>query len=477
VKESVVTEPTAEHASALRRRLLHGGPWVVATRVAGIGLMFFGNFLLARLLSPQDFGLFILIISVLSFGSIVARFGLDRVIVRFVAESLAQGDEFRAAETLKSALHLGLISTLVASAAWVLCVGVWGEAFFGSHYNSTFVFVTTCGLAVATCMQIVAESFRGFHELRLSSIFYAQQSGPLQNLVFVALLLLVWKTPLSLGGALGFYMLSLAAILPIAMYCLWRTVARRLANIQGARTTAFGRDAVPGRQLFAVCLPIMMAQVLTFSSTQADIWIAGVFCSQNQLALFAAAWRMMLVVSLPLDMINLTVISTIPELHTQGRLGELQRVLQATAGLAAIPSLLVFMALLILPGTVLDVAFGPFYRNAATALVILGAGQLVFAMTGSCGNALTMTGHHNWNLTVNLVATLVIMAIGPLAAARFGIHGLALVSATTLAAKNVVLLLLTRKLVGIWTHARPWQASTWLWRKAAGWSSRQLGAA
>jgi O-antigen/teichoic acid export membrane protein len=217
----------------------------------------------------------------------------------------------------------------------------------------------------------------------------------------------------------------------------------------------------------------MMAQVLTFASSQASIWIAGISCSHDQLALFGAAGRLAMVVTLPLDMIGLAVISTISELHAQGRLAELQRVLQLTAGAAAIVALLAFTAMLILPATILDVTFGPFYRNAATVLLILGAGQLVSSMTGSCGYTLTMTGHHNWNLSVNLVATVLLIAIGPLAAAHFGIAALALVSATILAFKNVVLLLLVRKLIGVWTHARPAQAATLLWRKAMGWSPRQ----
>ena len=91
----------------LGERLVRGGAWVVGGRIVGIGLLFTVNVLLARLLPPKDFGLFVLITSVLSFGSILAVFGLDQGIVRFVSESLAVGDTARAADVLKQGLRLG----------------------------------------------------------------------------------------------------------------------------------------------------------------------------------------------------------------------------------------------------------------------------------------------------------------------------------------------------------------------------------
>ena len=75
-----------------------------------------------------------------------------------------------------------------------------------------------------------------------------------------------------------------------------------------------------------------------------------------------------------------------------------------------------------------------------------------------------MTGSHNFTLIVSLAAALALLVVGPLAAARFGINALALVSSSVLAIKNIVLLLLARKLVGVWTHASPLRATLWALR-------------
>jgi O-antigen/teichoic acid export membrane protein len=205
---------------------------------------------------------------------------------------------------------------------------------------------------------------------------------------------------------------------------------------------------------------MLLLQMLTFLSTQADLWIAGAYCPAAEVPLYGAAQRLTIALSLPLVMANQSVVARIAALHALGRKAELERVSRTGAALAAIPTLAALGVLLCWPRGVLGAAFGDHYAAAAVPAAILALGQLVNVWSGTCGLTLAMTGHHRAALAVNVVAALALFGVGPLAARAEGMVGLAIVSAAVLAGRNLALVLLARRLIGVWTHV-PISFSSW----------------
>lgn len=206
-------------------------------------------------------------------------------------------------------------------------------------------------------------------------------------------------------------------------------------------------------QLFLMtCIPLMLVQCVTFTSTQADLWIAGANCLPDQVSLYAAARRLMLMIVLPLQMVNFLIAGSIAELRAQGRLKELEMLLRRAAGIAAIPSLLGLLLVLVAGGPIMQLLFGEFYRAAALPLAILGVGQAVLAWAGASHCALLMTGHQNKSLLVNGLAALALVLAGSVAVHFYGILGLAVTSSAVVSLESVALVLLARHLLGVWTH-------------------------
>ena len=65
-----------------------------------------------------------------------------------------------------------------------------------------------------------------------------------------------------------------------------------------------------------------------------------------------------------------------------------------------------------------------------------------------------MSGNHHASLIVNALTATLLLTVGSWAAWRYGITGLAVASASVVALQSVVLWLLARHIVGVWTH--PW---------------------
>jgi O-antigen/teichoic acid export membrane protein len=320
------------------------------------------------------------------------------------------------------------------------------------------VSMVVAGMVLLTVLQLMAEGCRALHELRLASLFSGGQTGGLLSNVMLLMLLgggIVFAKP-SFALAVVLNLVAMGICVPIALVGFSIAARDRLAMQSSSRTSY----SLTVNQLIAFSLPMLSIQFLTLATTQSDLWIAGIYCPHDQLGLYFAARRLVLLISMPLQMAILTVISSVAELHAQKRHDELEQVVRRAISLAAVPSIIGILVLILFAGPMLGFLLGPYYRQASLPLSILSVGQLFLVCAGGSGCALEMTGHQMASLLVNLVAAIALVTIGAWAARHFGIVGLATASTSVITAQSLTMWLVARKLVGIWTHplARPWRS-------------------
>jgi O-antigen/teichoic acid export membrane protein len=272
-----------------------------------------------------------------------------------------------------------------------------------------------------------------------------QTGGLLSNLILLVLLAgAFWRLQPTLTLAFGLNVASLSLVLPFGLLALRRQIRSELV---GDRETT----PLPTKALLATSLPLMVIQLVSFASSQADLWIAGVVCTES-LALYGAARRLMLVVVIPLQMVNFLVMASVAELHSQRRIGELEALLRRAATVSGVPSLLALFVAMSMGGTILAVLFGPYYRDAAPLLALLSLGQFALAWAGSSQCALIMTGRQNVAMGVNVAAALLLTGLGTFVGSKFGAVGLAATSAGVVVAESLTQWALARKLVGVRTN-------------------------
>jgi O-antigen/teichoic acid export membrane protein len=428
-----------------------GAAWVVGSRILGILATLVAQIALARLLPPAEFGGFTLLVSVAAFAGGVAAMGLNGAMMRFVPESLAQGNPRRAADALRMGYGLAVLGWMIVGAAVVISWPQLTNWLGLPAYGSLLLFVVG-SLGALALMNLTADSLRSLHELRFASLLSGGQTGGLlSNLLFLVVFagVSIFVTP-TLKMALYVSVGTMLAALVVGAFALMFTARDRFSSYEVWKNAQLPRLGF--RTLLGMCLPLMLVQCVTFAALQADLWIAGAEAPHDQLALYGAARRLMLVIVMPLQMVNFLVMGSIAELKVQGRLQDLERLLRQTAGVAAVPSIMALCIMLVAGRPILEIVFGGFYSDAALPLAFLCVGQMVLTWAGSSHCALLMTGHQNSALAVNSVAAAALILAGSVAIRHFGITGLAASTATVVAIENIVLVLLARKLVGVWTH-------------------------
>lgn len=437
----VTPEPGIE-LPPLRQRLVGGTAWAASGRFV-LALTTLGiNALVTRVLDPDDAGTFFLAHSAVTLGVLLAQNGLQRVATRFVAQSLAEGRSGRAGAAVRTVLRSG----------WVVSVGLAGllalppvARFIGNLFSGTqlgdVLWLVGLALVVRALTVLRAETFRGFQDMGRATIFGGVDAG-VTTLLLIAVLWAFAPSRASLQLVLGITAVAWVPSLVGSSFML----RRHVRSLHGTGRVSYG-------EVFTVAWPVLVAGVGAFLMGQADLWVVGAKLRGADVALYGAALRLTMLVTIPLQIMNLVVPPIIAELYAKGDRMRLQRVLRVTATIAGIPSAGVLIAFVVAGGPILRLVYGDFYARGGTVLALLSLGAIVAVWTGSCGFALMMTRHERTNMIFALIGGVTLVVTALALVGRFGLTAVAAVSSAVMAAYNVALWIAARRLLGVYTHA------------------------
>lgn len=435
---------SAAPAAAIRRRLLRGSLTVFLGMAAGTILTLVFNAILARIVSHNTLGAYFLVVSMVTFGVLVAQLGLNISIVRFVSAARATGNHGRARRAILIVFTICAISSV--SLAVVVSAGL-GRFLAIDVYHSRAVAGVVVLAAVWIVLQslgsLTAETFRGFQRFWPATLF----SGLAVDVLLV----------------IGFGSLWLAGVRPTLREAVEISIgATALSLIAGAvllrrriRRRRGGRGRIESEEVVRVSLPLLISSIASFAvGTGVDLWVVGHYCTAPDVALYGAASRLVFFVATPLIIISQVVPPIIAELHALGEREQLERALRTVSTLAGLPAAAVLLAFAIAGGFILSIAYGPFYSGAATVLVILSCARLVAVCTGSSGATLMMTGHQRTMMTITLCSACVSLGGEVVLASRFGMTGVAVATCSAQILQNALQVTFARIRVGVWTHVQ-----------------------
>jgi O-antigen/teichoic acid export membrane protein len=412
------------------------------------------NGLLARMLSPEAFGAYLLAFSIISAGAMIGALGLPKTVVRFIAESMVLNQPGRARKIIYTSIGLSALGAAGVSLAYYLVVGeAVSKYIFHSPALVAIVGLTAGWIAISVMQEIMAETFRGFHDIRWATLLGGlatggKSGGLIMRILLLACLVLIWTTsgPADLRTVMLASIGSGAASTLLAILLLRKRVSS--LDKRGAEKAINGQEAL--RDAFPTLLISLTTLVLLTSS---DLWILGAFRSQEEVAVYGATARLVALISMPLLVTNMVLPPIIAEMYAEGKTVQLERTIRSFSTVCGIPALLLLVAFIFTGGPILSLVYGGYYQSGATVLVLLSLGKIAAVLTGSCGAVLQFTGHQRSMLRVSLL-TSPLFIVGALLVVRdYGPIGVASMTATTMVLQNVALVLVARRETGMWTHA------------------------
>lgn len=431
------------HKRSIKEKLLKGGAWAFAGKVVTALSVLAANALLARLLTPEDMGAYFLTFSLVSIAALVAQLGLSQAIVRLVAESMGTERHGRARKSVALALRTTAVGVLVVACLLAFGVGQWiSEQLFKSIMMSQLMGLAAVWVMIISFQTLMAEVYRGFHDIRLATIFGGLTMAVISMVLFLGLWIIQGKSDLeqvvilTLVGGVSSVLLS--------SVLLWN----KLKELPVAKST------ITLSEVLKISYPLWITSLGLFVLTQVDLWVLGIFSSSENVAVYGAAARIVALVTMPLLIVNSVVPPLIAEMYAQGKIEALEKTLRKVATLTGIPSLIVLGVLVLFGGSILELLFGEYYKPGAIVLVILSVGQLANVWAGSCGLTLMLTGHQSTMMKITLFSGTVSAVSACLLVSKYGVIGVASAAAFGMVLQNLLMLYFAKEKTGVWTHVQ-----------------------
>lgn len=429
------------HKRAIKEKLLKGSAWAfsgkVLTALSGLAI----SMLLTRLLTPGEMGIYFLAFSLASVAAIVAQLGLTQTIVRLVAESMGTGRPERARQSIILVLKLAAFSVF-----FIVCFIAFGlgeliaEKVFKSTIMLQLIGLVAVWTVIITFQKLIAEVYRGFHDIRLATILGGLATSVFSMLLFSILWLIQGKgnleqiLTLTLGAGLSSILISSAV--------LWNKL-NKLPS---------GSSQITLVDIMNISWPLWITSLAILLLAQAALWIMGIFRLPSEVAVFGAAGQVLSLVAMPLLIVNAVVPPIISEMYVQEDLESLEKSLRNIAFISSIPALLVLVVFIFFGGLILGFLFGEFYQTGGMILIILSVGQLVNVWAGSCGQVLMLTGYQTTMMVITIFCGVITVVLAWVLVEAYGGVGVAVAASTGLTMQNFFMLLAVKNKLGIWTH-------------------------
>jgi O-antigen/teichoic acid export membrane protein len=210
-----------------------------------------------------------------------------------------------------------------------------------------------------------------------------------------------------------------------AIVMLWRAFPARGKAADGAY------PVTRHRHLLRIGLSLFSAEAVNLAISGAPPFVLGALSTTSAVALYAIAWRVVLVVYMFISTVGSLVAPRFARHFALGEMAELRaearRGIGLALGLGLLPIGLVAFASSRLLGL-----FGPHFLPALWTLRILLIGQCAATLSATTPELLGMTGYDRSLLRINGVALVVLMAALVIAAPMMGAEGAALATTITL---------------------------------------------
>lgn len=423
------------------RTLASGAGLSLIGRLTGRGLSTAAEILLARLLGPEVFGLYVIGWAILRLVTIIGPLGLPNGVIHF-ASAYWDSDPVRLRQIIQQSLRVALISGIVLSLAFYVSAHWLAMSVFGKPalvpvlpwFALAFPLIT--GLRVATAATRISKRMK-------YSVLSEDFGQPATHMILLLLFMLAgWQ----LWGAIAASILSFAIALILALHYL-RILYPSILKSDEQKVLSY-------RRLLMFSIPTAIIGLLGVLNLQISRLLMGVMRPLSEVGIYQAVSQVPFFFSTILAAITSIFIPMIASLYQRRDLGKLEELYRVSTKWALYLSLPVFLTICMAADDIISLLFGERYLSGEIPLIVLTVSQLVNVGTGAGGAVLIMTGHQNRWFVISGIALILNIILSFLFIPMHGMVGAAIATTIAITFLFVVGLFAVKYAVGIWPYDR-----------------------
>ena len=424
-------------SGGLRQWLIRATAGNFLMKVSATVLGFFTTLLLARLLSPEQYGAYAYALAWVNLLVVPAVIGLDKLVIRNAAVLEAE----RNWAQLRGLWHFSLLTAGGLGAALALSIHLLSGSMAGNWLEE--VMVEPLRLALVLIPLIAMARVRGALMIGLHHVVLGKFPEillrPLLFILFIFAAHHLFRTPLDAEDVVG---MNIAAV--VLSFAVGGLLLRWTMPAEVDRA---GR-VIRAKSWLRAALPLALLAGLQIINSRVDILMLGGIRGAVDVAVYHVVVQAAMLISFVLVAAGGVVSPVVARTYAQGELSRLQRLVTSSSRAIFAATLPVGIAMLWFGDPFLAL-FGESYRAGYSALSVLVIGQLLNAAFGAVGVLLTMTHHGGLAARGAAVAVVVNVLLNALLIPAWGATGAAIASTLTLFLWNLLFAFFVYREMGI----------------------------
>ena len=358
-------------------------------------IMAIGTIILARLIKPEEYGLYTIAL-IPSYTAVLFRdWGVNTAIARYTASLKAENREEEAYEIIMSGIFFELASGLALSLILVYLSGFIASTVFQRPEVSFLIAVASTTVLAGALLTAAQSSFIGFERMELNSLTNICQA----IVKTVASPILVFVGYGALGATLG-YTLSFIFAAMIGLITLYLTIIRRLKT---------GKPRKKGlslnlKAMLRYGVPLSIASIISGFLTQLYAFLMAIYCTDAMIGNYQVAIHFASLLTFFTIPISTVLFPVFSKINPQREPELLQTVFASSVKYTAVFLVPATMAVMVLSKPMIYTLFGEKWAYAPFFLTLYVVNDL-FAIFGrlSLGNLLAGVGETKTQMKLSLI--------------------------------------------------------------------------
>ncbi|CAK0742723.1 putative Flippase [Gammaproteobacteria bacterium] len=350
---------------------------VLILKIFSAGIGFLLNMVLARFLGPLQYGVYSLLLVIVNFSVVFASLGLVPLLIREVATYKAR----RQWSFLKGIIVTGFQWSFLGSLIAAIIFMLFALRKFISEVEPSALFMLFVLIPITVLGQIRAAVLRG-----LNCVIFAD----IPELVlrpFLALIAVLFVSSIQSTLTVN-RVVTIQFVVAILALWIGTRLLKKFLPLEAKNSTI----ETDYSYWIRAAIPFFIVSLLSIAEGQISLLFVGYLGAAEQAGRFQVSTQIVGVIALGLTAINLSLQPKLAAAWAKNEYKQAQHMISEATLIGSVFALFVSIVLIINAPQLLAIA-GESFMTSADCLRILAMGQMVNALSGSCGVVLSMTGH------------------------------------------------------------------------------------
>ncbi len=419
---------------------------ILVAGLSGKLLGMFNTLALARILGPEQLGVFVLALAIMQIFSALCPLGFPLALTRSVAYYDSLQDYGRVKGIFFTAIVLSMAISIFASVAIYYSTRFFSQIFNSEHLSPVLT-ALSWSLPFFVLFSLLLAALQGLRFPAQAAWIKALVEPPFRLAIFLVLALFGFR----LFGAVSSVFCAILLSCGYALFVFFKKFPWRRYE---AKPTYAWSD-------LSFSLALFLITAISLSVQWTDNLFIGYFLTTRDVALYDVAFRIAGLMTLVHVSANAAITPLFAESFALRRPQDIEALYKVNTRWVVMLTLPIFGILLLLSRDVLSL-FGRDFAEGAFCLMILASGLFSSIVAGPCGTLLLMGGRARLYLVISAATGVLNFLLNIILIPRYGIVGAAVAAASTYFLDSGLTVVTVIKLYGIrpydHTFVKPWIA-------------------